>query len=126
MHSAGLPRSRRHSGEPAARQYIWERAATDLIPPEQADNVLYVYYWGTAAASFFGGTPGPTPAPLNYLQIYSEDIVYAEAHASGPLVQVVETGGSSMFTTAQDVLNLASQKLFQIAEPALPLWPFPF
>jgi hypothetical protein len=24
------------------------------------------------------------------------------------------------------LLNLASQKLFQIAEPALPLWRFPF
>jgi hypothetical protein len=101
--------------------------AADLIPPEQAEyNVLYVYYWGTSVASFFGGTPGSTPAPLNYLQIYSEDILYAEAHASGPLVQVVVPGGGSIFTKARDLLNLASQKLFQIAEPALPLWPFPF
>lgn len=99
----------------------------DLIPPEQAEyNVLFVYFWGTSVASSFSGTASTPPAPLNYLQIYCEDIVYAEATAGGPLVQVVVPGGGVIFTTAQDLLNLASQKLFQIAEPALPPWPFPF
>ena len=55
----------------------------DLISPEQAEyNVLKVYFDGTPAASFFGGTPGATP--FNYLQIYAVDFQYAEAHAHAP------------------------------------------
>ena len=77
--------------------------------------MLKVYFDGTAAASFFGGTPGA--APLNYLQIYAVDIQYAEAHVHAP-AQVVETGGASVSMSAQDLLNLASQKLLEIGEPA--------
>jgi uncharacterized protein (TIGR03437 family) len=88
-----------------------------LIPPEQAAyNVLRDYFDGTPAASSFGGTQGA--APLNYLQIYSPDIQYAEVNVNAP-AQVVETGGVSVSMSAQDLLNLASQKLFQIAEPGL-------
>jgi uncharacterized protein (TIGR03437 family) len=90
--------------------------AADLIPPEQAEyNVLNVYFDGTAAASSFGGTQGA--APLNYLQIYYADIQYAQANVNAP-AQVVEAGGT-VSTTAQDLLNLASQKLATIAEPPL-------
>lgn len=89
---------------------------SDLIPPEQAlFNVLNVYFEGTAAASSFGGTVGT--APLNYLQIYSPDIQYATANANAP-AQVVE-GGVVVMPTAQDLLNLANQKLMSIAEPPL-------
>jgi uncharacterized protein (TIGR03437 family) len=88
--------------------------ANDLIPPEQAEyNVLNVYFNGTAAASSFGGTQGI--APLNYLQIYSPDIQYAQAKVNAP-AQVVE-GGVTAATSAQDLLNLASQKLLAISEP---------
>jgi hypothetical protein len=88
----------------------------DLISPEQAEyNVLKVFFDGTAAASFFGGTPGATP--LNYLQIYAVDFQYAETHAHAP-EQVVETGGASVSISAQDLLNLARQKLLEIGEPA--------
>ncbi len=88
--------------------------AADLIPPEQAEyNVLNIYFNGTPVATSFGGTQGITP--LNYLQIYSEDIQYAQMNADAP-AQVVETGGT-VSTTAQDLLNLASQKLLEIAEP---------
>jgi hypothetical protein len=88
----------------------------DLMSPEQAlYNVLKVYFDGTAVASFFGGTPGATP--FNYLQIYAVDFVYAEVHAHAP-EQVVEAGGATVSTSAQDLLNLASQKLFEIGEPA--------
>jgi uncharacterized protein (TIGR03437 family) len=91
--------------------------AMDLISPEQAAyNVLNVYFDGTAVASTFGGTTGT--APLNYLQIYSEDIQYATMNANAP-AQVVEAGGAIVMMAAQDLLNLASQKLFQIAEPPL-------
>jgi len=89
--------------------------AQDLIPPEQAEyNVLGVYFGGTAVGSFFGGTPGA--APLNYLQIYSPDIQYAETHINTP-AQVVQTGGVNVAMSAQDLLNLASQKLLAISEP---------
>ena len=89
--------------------------AIDLIPPEQAEyNVLNVYFNGTAAASSFGGTQGI--APLNYLQIYSPDIQYAQAKVNAP-AQVVEGGGITVATSAQDLLNLASQKLLAISEP---------
>jgi uncharacterized protein (TIGR03437 family) len=88
----------------------------DLIPPEQAEyNVLSVYFDGTAVASSFGGTQGTSP--LNYLQIYYEDIQYAQTNVNAP-AQVVEAGGA-VSTTAQDLLNLASQKLATIAEPPL-------
>ena len=89
--------------------------AIDLIPPEQAEyNVLNVYFNGTAAASSFGGTQGIEP--LNYLQIYSPDIQYAQAKVNAP-AQVVEGGGITAATSAQDLLNLASQKLLAISEP---------
>jgi uncharacterized protein (TIGR03437 family) len=91
--------------------------SNDLIPPEQAEyNVLSVYFDGTASSASFGGTEGA--APLNYLQIYSEDIQYAIANANAP-AQVVEGSGAVVSTTAQDLLNLASQKLAAIAEPPL-------
>ena len=91
--------------------------AMDLISPEQsAYNVLNVYFDGTAVGPSFGGTTGT--APLNYLQIYSADIQYATANATVP-AQVVQAGGAIAMMAAQDLLNLASQKLFQIAEPPL-------
>jgi hypothetical protein len=89
-----------------------------LIPPEQAlYNLLHIYFNKTVAAAQFGGTPGLTPAPLNYLQIYSQDIVYATNHDQAP-VPVIENGQPSPVSlTAQSMLELASQLLFQIAEP---------
>ncbi len=88
--------------------------STDLIPPEQAEyNVLNVYFNGTSVASSFGGTQGT--APLNYLQIYSEDIQCAQQNVNAP-AQVVESGGA-VSTTAQDLLNMANQKLLEVAEP---------
>jgi hypothetical protein len=93
----------------------------DLISPEQAAyNVLKVYFDGTPAAFFFGGTPGT--APLNYLQIYAADIQYAESHAGAP-APVVETGGTSVLLSAQDLLNLASLELLEIAEPVAGRFP---
>ncbi len=87
----------------------------DLMSPEQAEyNVLSWYFDGTPAAASFGEAPGP--APLNYVQIYSPDILYASAQVNSP-VQVVETGGASVSLSAQDLLNLANLKLLQIGEP---------
>ncbi len=97
--------------------------SSKLIPPEQAlYNVLNFYFNGTAGASAFGATPGP--APLNYLQIYSEDIQYAALNADAP-AQVIQTGGSSASMSAQELLNLASPTLLSIGEPAATLPPAP-
>jgi hypothetical protein len=86
-----------------------------LISPEQAlYNVLTVFFDGTPVAQNFGGTRGETP--LNYLQIYAVDFQYADTHASAP-VQVIEAGGASVTTSAQDLLNLAREKLLEIGEP---------
>ena len=94
--------------------------AADLIPPEQAEyNVLSVYFDGTAVASSFNGTPGI--APLNYLQIYSQDIQYATANVNAP-AQVV-AGTATVSITAQALLNLASAKLFTIGEPSPSIMP---
>ena len=94
--------------------------AADLISPEQAEyNVLNVYFDGTAVASSFSGTQGA--APLNYLQVYSEDIQYAEQNVNAPAL-VVE-GSATMSTTAQALLNLASAKLFTIGEPSPSILP---
>jgi len=85
--------------------------AKDLIPPEQAEyNVLNIYFTGTAAASSFGGTQGT--APLNYLQIYAPDIQYPTAKINAP-ASIVEIGGMSVVMSEQDLLNLASEKLFR-------------
>ncbi|MFZ1043354.1 MAG: hypothetical protein WCA79_04515 [Anaerolineales bacterium] len=84
------------------------------ISPEQAEyNVLKVFFDGTPAASSFGGTPGT--APINYLQADYEDVQYATAHVNAP-VQIVQANGTTVMMTAQDLFNLASQKLLQIAE----------
>jgi len=77
--------------------------------------VLKVYFDATAAGPVFGATQGATP--LNYLQIYAADFVYAEAHVHSP-AQVVKAGGATVSMSTQDLLNLASQKVVEIAEPA--------
>jgi hypothetical protein len=86
-----------------------------LISPEQAEsNVLKGYFDNTAVAVFFGGTMGADP--LNYLQIYYQDIQYAAATNALQLLDSSTVLGPG--TSAQSVLDLASQKLYEIAEPA--------
>ncbi len=84
------------------------------ISPEQSEyNVLYVYFYGTPVASVFGGVNGE--APLNYLQIYSDDILYAEANLNSPQ-SIMQIDGTFITVTAQDLMNLASRKLLTITE----------
>ena len=77
--------------------------------------MLKVYFDGTAAAASFGASPGTTP--LNYLQIYAVDFLYAAAHVHSP-AQVVEAG-AIVSTSAQDLLNLTSREIFEVGEPSL-------
>ncbi len=91
---------------------------TDFLSPEQSlYNLLNIYFDGSAAASLFGGTQGNVP--LNYLQLYSQDIQYAEANVNSP-APVTKANGVTVSMTVQAQLNLASQKLLAIAEPAPP------
>ena len=91
-----------------------DKCPDNSISPEQAEyNVLRVFFDGTPAAASFGGTPGTVP--LNYLQVFYEDVQYSTAHANNP-AQIAQTNGTSVSMTAQVMLNLTSQKLLQIAE----------
>jgi hypothetical protein len=88
--------------------------AQDIISPEQAAfNVLQDYFDGTAAAGDFGGESGS--APLNYLQIYYEDIQYATKNAKKPAA-VLDNNGAAVFETLQNLLAQASTALTGIAE----------
>ena len=76
--------------------------AADLLSPEQGlYNLLNIYFTGTPVASSFGGTAGT--APLNYLQVYSEDIQYASANTN-TAAHITEAGGVtvSYFEWVQD------------------------
>jgi hypothetical protein len=85
-----------------------------LISPEQAlYNVLGDYFNGTPAGGFFGEQSGTVP--LNYLQVYHQDIRYATNHASGPKVTINVPGGT-MNVTFQELLNLAGDALALIGE----------
>jgi hypothetical protein len=57
-----------------------------------------------------GGTP------LNYLQIYYEDIEYATNNQAGPGASVKHTGGTVKTETLQTLLEQASAQLTKIAE----------
>lgn len=86
----------------------------DLISAEQGlYNVLTNYFDNTAAAANFAGTLGT--APENFLQMYNADFVYAAAHTTPVPVQA---GTTTVSTTMQNILNLASQQLLAISEPA--------
>jgi hypothetical protein len=103
------------------------------ITPEQAAyNALDVFFYDTPAAAAtlaggmgsLGGTPGSNP--LNYLQIYYEDIQYANElntqsilqydFTSGTWPSPLPTSGPSVSVTAQTLLKTAKQQLFLMAE----------
>jgi lysophospholipase L1-like esterase len=63
------------------------------ITPEQAfTNVLAVFFAGTPYGHLYGSPDGR--APVQYLQIYQEDIVYANSH---PAVQAILLEASKRF-----------------------------
>ncbi len=87
---------------------------TKTISTEQsAFNVLKVAFDGTAYGHIYGTDQGS--APLNYLQIYAADIIYAAGNAM-PQSVVVDDRGDTVKYTVQDLLNQASQELSRIAE----------
>jgi hypothetical protein len=83
-------------------------------PPSKPEdvllNVLTAYFAGTKFGSYYGETaasnPSVTNAPINYLQIYDVDIIYA-AGATATTTKTV--GGTHM--TAQHLLDNASGQI---------------
>lgn len=72
-------------------------AVCQRITPEQAlTNVLGVFFAGTPYGHFYGSPDGP--APVQYLQIYQEDILYANAH---PPVQAKLLEASKRFLSSR-------------------------
>ena len=65
-------------------------------------------------AADFGGTAGN--GRYNFVQIYDDDFIYASAHAK-TAAKVVQTDGTTITVTTQDLLTQANQKLLQISEP---------
>jgi len=98
----------------ASYQQYSDVPAKYVTSPEQATyNVLRTFFANTPAAASFGRVPDT--GPENYLQIYTQDFAYAANHVSSP-APVVETDGTTVPMTVQDLLNLASQKLLQTAQ----------
>jgi hypothetical protein len=128
-------------------------------PIEQEEfDVLATFFNGTEAIEGTASMPGlfagvhdetldtyplTVPAPLNYLQVYNQDIIYSlgqaaadggcstiDAAGADPKTNVDYDGGATLDVSAQDLLNQASQLLAAIGEPpptppVLPAYPAP-
>jgi len=84
----GLQFAKTFSQDPAFEGCLTGTTCTPTPSPEQAlFNVLAGYFVGTSAASVFGASTtmnGSAPvvnAPINYLQIWDTDILYADGYA---------------------------------------------
>jgi hypothetical protein len=93
----------------------WGTTVDPTPTPDQAlYNVLGDFFDGTpVGGQYFGGEHGT--APLNYLQLYFQDILYATANVDN-FKYITESDGTKDHTTFQLLLNLASTDLFSIAE----------
>jgi hypothetical protein len=88
----------------------------DPVSPEQAIyNVLTLYFDGTPVGSYYGPPLiVSSNLPLNYLQIYNEDVTYAETNSAGSLV--VDGFDNTNLMTAQMLFTNASVQIGEIAE----------
>jgi hypothetical protein len=81
----------------------------------------------TAAGDYYGQTKGV--APLNYIQIWDDDLNYATAHSSGKVLLVLGDGSTKNLSFL-DILGTANQQLLtqtgeSVTPPSLPGFPFP-
>jgi hypothetical protein len=88
------------------------------ISPEQAVcNVLASFFDGTPLGSNYGNPPlTSSNFPLNYFQVYFEDVVYANSNSIGSMVT---NAGSEMNMTVDMLFSNASVQISQIAEVPL-------
>jgi hypothetical protein len=88
---------------------------TDLMYPEQGlYYALQNFFHGTLASPYYGDPVGVSVAPLNYLQIYYSDILYAnDVTAMVPVTVAKDLAGGTqtILTNAQAILNNASMQL---------------
>ncbi len=115
----------------------------NLTPAQGLENVLQLsYFIGTAAAPQFGASTSVTygnfayaDAPMNFLQIYAVDIIYALGLSNCSILQIAGSpandiqpnvsvcsamaplGGFQSVLSTQEELDLASEELLSIAEP---------
>jgi hypothetical protein len=90
----------------------------DPISPEQAFyNVMQVFFDGTTIGGAYGAKDSDGTLPLNYLQIYSVDVLYADTNITG--TNIVDGFTNTVHVTAQSELTNVSAQIFQIAEAVL-------
>ena len=80
------------------------------ITPEQAEyNVLQIFFRGTPGANRFGGTTlgGSQPTPT-FLQVFSQDVTYAQLPTSIAQPITDPTTGATFRLSAQGMLDLAA------------------
>ena len=102
--------------------------------PEQEEfNVLANFFNGTLGVNGTATFPGlftnapleatvnpplTTSAPLNYLQVFDQDVIYAENNGCVLITNGAE--GQTISVSAQDMLNAANQLLFTIGQKPYP------
>ena len=59
----------------------------------------------------------PNPAPMNYLQVFYQDVLYADANLCAQITDPITH--TKFNVTAQDMLIFANQNLLAIGEPSL-------
>jgi hypothetical protein len=90
---------------------------TNILPEQAIYNVLTSYFDGTLVGTNY--EPGITSSniPLNYLQIYYEDVLYA--NTDNTETNVVDGSGNTNLVTAQMLFTTASLQIPDIAELGL-------
>ncbi len=92
------------------------------MSPEQAFyNVMEVFFDGTSVGATYGVKDSSGTLPLNYPQIYSVDVLYADTNSTG--TNIVDGFDTTNYVTAQSELTNVSAQIFQIAEPVLYMQP---
>lgn len=105
----------------------------NTYPEQEEFDVLANFFDGTLAVNGTGTFPAlfvnaraesiinpplTISAPLNYLQVYNQDVLYAESNGCVIITNGAE--GQTIFLSAQDLLNAANQLLFTIAQQPYP------
>jgi hypothetical protein len=90
----------------------------DPMSPEQAFyNVMEVFFDGTGFGATYGTNDLSGTLPLNYLQIYSVDVIYANTNTAG--TNIVDGFSQTNFVIAQSELTNVSAQILQISEAVL-------
>jgi hypothetical protein len=90
----------------------------DLTPEEAEYNVLTAFFYGTPVARHYGGQPGSSPAPVQFLDIPYDDIEYAIMNPCPP-----RPDAALYKKSLQDLLNSANHDLLAMAGQNVPLPP---